>query len=84
MCLLGGKGTLWGPVVGATLFHAFKEVTWTYMLGWQWVALGGFIIILVVFFQQGLMGWAQEKWPERFGLTVDKNVVANEKTEAAQ
>ena len=36
MCLLGGKGTLWGPVVGATLFHAFKEVTWTYMLGWQW------------------------------------------------
>lgn len=84
MCLLGGKGTLWGPVVGATLFHAFKEITWTYLLGWQWVALGGFIIILVVFFQQGLMGWAQEKWPERFGLTVDKNVVANEKTEAAQ
>ncbi len=84
MCLLGGKGTLWGPVVGATLFHTFKEVTWTYMLGWQWVALGGFIVILVVFFQQGLMGWAQEKWPERFGLTVDKNVVAHEKPEAAQ
>ncbi|MCH8237852.1 MAG: branched-chain amino acid ABC transporter permease, partial [Proteobacteria bacterium] len=48
MCLLGGKGTLWGPVIGATLFHAFKEVTWIYMLGWQWVMLGGLIIVSVV------------------------------------
>ncbi len=83
MCLLGGKGTLWGPVVGATLFHTFKEVTWTYMLGWQWVALGTLIVVLVVFFQQGIMGWAQDKWPERFGLTVDDNIVAQDKTEAA-
>ena len=84
MCLLGGKGTLWGPVIGATLFHTFKEVTWTYMLGWQWVALGTLIIVLVVFFQQGVMGWLQEQWPERFGITVDDDVVAHEKTEAAQ
>ena len=73
MCLLGGKGTLWGPVVGATLFHTFKEVTWTYMLGWQWVALGTLIIVLVVFFQQGIMGWVQEKWPARFGIIVDRS-----------
>ena len=76
MCLLGGKGTLWGPVVGATLFHAFKEVTWTYMLGWQWVMLGSLIIILVVFFQQGLIGWMQEKWPEMFGIEIDEGTVA--------
>ena len=25
MAILGGKGTLWGPLVGATLFHLFKE-----------------------------------------------------------
>ncbi|MCP4247710.1 MAG: branched-chain amino acid ABC transporter permease, partial [bacterium] len=43
MALLGGKGTLWGPVLGATLFHVIKETTWTYMLGWQWVALGALI-----------------------------------------
>jgi hypothetical protein len=40
MVLLGGKGTLWGPVIGAVIFHALKEVTWTYLLGWQFVALG--------------------------------------------
>jgi len=78
MCLLGGKGTLWGPVIGATVFHAFKEVTWTYMLGWQWVALGTLIIVNVVFFQQGIMGWMQETWPEKFGLVVDDGLAAEE------
>ena len=76
MALLGGKGTLWGPVIGATLFHVIKEVTWTYMLGWQWVALGALIIVNVVFFQQGIMGWAQDKWPELFGVTVDTETIA--------
>ncbi len=72
MALLGGKGTLWGPVLGATLFHVIKEVTWTHLLGWQWVALGLLIIINVVYFQQGILGWAQEKWPEFFGIKVEE------------
>ncbi|MDP4796102.1 MAG: branched-chain amino acid ABC transporter permease [Rhodospirillales bacterium] len=71
MTLLGGKGTLWGPVLGAVLFHTLKEVTWTYFLGWQWVALGMLIIINVVFFQQGIMGWLMEKYPEKFGIVVE-------------
>ncbi|MFT5503653.1 MAG: branched-chain amino acid transport system permease protein [Gammaproteobacteria bacterium] len=73
--LLGGKGTLWGPVVGAILFHVFKEVTWNYFLGWQWVALGALIIVTVVYFQDGVMGYLQYKKPEWFGIKVDeKNV----------
>ena len=76
MALLGGKGTLWGPVIGATLFHVVKEVTWTYLLGWQWVALGLLIVVNVVFFQEGIMGWMQRKWPERFGITVDQRMSA--------
>lgn len=76
MSLLGGKGTLWGPVIGATLFHIVKEVTWTYLLGWQWVALGLLIVVNVVFFQQGIMGWMQTRWPERFGIQVDTSMSA--------
>ncbi len=71
MALLGGKGTLWGPVLGATLFHFIKELTWTYLLGWQWVALGLLIVLNVVFFQEGIMGWMQRRWPEQFGVKVD-------------
>ena len=72
MCLLGGKGTLWGPVIGAVLFHTGKELTWTYLLGWQWVALGLLIILTVIFFPRGIMGWAHEQWPEFFGIEVER------------
>jgi branched-chain amino acid transport system permease protein len=71
MTLLGGKGTLWGPVLGATLLYTLKEVTWTYLLGWQWIALGLLIIVNVVYFQQGILGWLRERRPEWFGITVD-------------
>ncbi len=70
MVLLGGKGTFWGPVVGAIIFHVIKEVTWTYFLGWQFVALGLLIVIIVVYFQQGIVGWLMEKYPDRFGVRV--------------
>lgn len=72
MTLLGGKGTLWGPVLGATLLYALKEVTWTYLLGWQWVALGLLIIVNAVYFQQGILGWLRERRPAWFGVTVGK------------
>ena len=72
MAILGGKGTLWGPLVGATIFHLFKEGFWTYFLGWQYVALGVLIIVIVVYFPEGVMGWLREKYPERFGEVVDE------------
>ncbi len=52
------------------LFHVVKEATWTYFLGWQWVALGLLIIVNVVYFQQGILGWARDRWPELFGIKV--------------
>lgn len=66
MTLLGGKGTLWGPVIGATLFYTLREVTWTYLLGWQYIALGALIIFNVVYFQQGILGWLRARRPAWF------------------
>lgn len=71
--LLGGKGTLWGPVIGAIMFQVFKEVTWTYLLGWQWVALGALIIVTVVYFKDGVMGWLVRTRPEWFGIRVEES-----------
>ena len=72
MAILGGKGTIWGPVIGAAIFQVLKEVFWTYLLGWQRVALGLMIVLIVVFFPQGILGWAREKFPERFGHRIDR------------
>jgi len=66
MAILGGSGTLWGPVIGAVVFHVTQELFWTYLLGWQRVALGVLIVLIVVFFPQGILGWLRERWPKRF------------------
>ena len=65
MAILGGKGTLWGPVLGAAVFHIAQELLWTHLLGWQRVALGVIIVAIVVFFPQGILGWARTRWPAR-------------------
>jgi branched-chain amino acid transport system permease protein len=76
MAILGGKGTLWGPVIGAVIFHLTQELFWTYLFGWQRVALGALIVAIVVFFPMGIMGWMRERWPERFGYRVEKSQAA--------
>ena len=73
MAILGGKGTIWGPVIGAAIFHTTQELFWTFLLGWQRVALGAFIVLIVVFFPQGIMGWLRERMPERFGHRVEES-----------
>ena len=72
MAILGGKGTIWGPVIGAAVFHITQELFWTYLFGWQRVALGLMIVVIVVFFPLGIMGWARERWPDRFGEKIEE------------
>jgi len=83
MTLLGGKGTLWGPIVGATLFYTVRELTWTYLLGWQYIALGVLIIVNVVYFQQGILGWLQARRPHWFGIYVEEQPEKVAKAEGA-
>jgi len=65
MAILGGRGSLWGPVVGAVIFHATQELFWTYLLGWQRVALGLLIVAIVLFFPQCIVGWVRERRARR-------------------
>jgi len=69
MAILGGKGTLWGPVIGATLFHLTQELFWTYLLNWQRVALGVLIVLIVVLFPTGIMGWLRDDNPKPRRIT---------------
>lgn len=65
MAITGGKGRLWGPVVGAVVFHFTQELFWTLLLGWQRVALGLLIILIVLFFPEGILGWIAQRFPQR-------------------
>lgn len=84
MAILGGKGTLWGPVIGAIVFQVVKEATWTYLLGWQRVALGLLIVLIVVFFPQGIMGYLRERFPAWFGYRVEGETGTDEARETAR
>jgi len=66
MAILGGRGTMWGPVIGAIIFHVTQEIFWTYLLGWQRVAMGVLIVAIVLFFPRGIIGWLRQTWPARF------------------
>ena len=56
---------------GAAVFLFFQELFWTYLLGWQRVALGLLIVVIVVSFPQGIMGYARQRKPEWFGEIIE-------------
>ena len=73
-------GGVWGPIIGAIVFQITKELFWTFLLGWQRVALGLLIVLIVVFFPEGIMGFLRQRFPERFGHRVDEALVREEQT----
>lgn len=79
MALLGGSGTLAGPIVGAVVFQVTKELFWTYLLGWQRVALGLLIVAVAVFFPSGIVGFVRERMSGRGG-DPEESVPAKEKS----
>ena len=55
MVLLGGAGTLLGPIVGAAGFVLMEEFFWASFLEWNRAALGILIVFLIFFLPHGLL-----------------------------
>jgi branched-chain amino acid transport system permease protein len=55
MCLLGGAGSVLGPVVGAAAFILLEEFFWTNFLDYNRAILGAVIVILIFFLPGGLL-----------------------------
>ncbi|AHG04921.1 branched-chain amino acid ABC transporter permease [Halobacterium sp. DL1] len=60
MALMGGSGTVAGPVIGAFGLHTVIEYVETAFVGWQLVVLGVAIIVTVISFPQGVVGTLRE------------------------
>jgi len=60
MALLGGSGTVAGPVLGAFGLHTVIVVVDTLATGWQLVLLGVTVIVTVVAFPEGVVGTLRE------------------------
>lgn len=56
MVLLGGPGTLLGPVIGAASFVVIEQTVWSRFLDFNQAALGIVIVLLIFFLPGGLLG----------------------------
>ena len=61
MALLGGAGTIAGPVLGAAGLHLAITVIDTLFAGWQLAVVGGVIIATVIAFPDGVVGFLHER-----------------------
>jgi branched-chain amino acid transport system permease protein len=61
MVISGGTGTLLGPVIGATLVVAMKNVASAYIERWNFV-LGAIFVAIVVFMPDGLVPGVARLW----------------------
>lgn len=64
MVLLGGLGTIFGPVIGAVLYLALEELVWRNFLTVHAAVLGALIVALVLFLPNGV-GAMFRQWRKR-------------------
>jgi branched-chain amino acid transport system permease protein len=67
MCLLGGPGTVLGPVIGTAAFTLLEEVFWANFLDYNRAILGVVIVILIFFLPGGLLGLSYREVVSRLG-----------------
>jgi branched-chain amino acid transport system permease protein len=65
MVVIGGLGTIEGPIVGAIIFWALNKYFSDYGT-WYLMGLGVLAIFTTIFFKKGLWGLVQEKYDLRF------------------
>ncbi|PLX71861.1 MAG: branched-chain amino acid ABC transporter permease [Azoarcus sp.] len=55
MVMLGGIGTVYGPIVGAATFVLMEETIWAYFLDYNQAILGIVIVLLLLFMPGGFL-----------------------------
>jgi branched-chain amino acid transport system permease protein len=68
MSMLGGKGTVIGPIVGAVLLYGAQEATWVNFPTAHLIAYGLFIVLVARFLPRGLIGFAVDRSWARKGM----------------
>ena len=62
MALFGGKGTIWGPVLGAVTLFVFQELVWARFLYLHQILFGAIIVFVVLLMPNGILGVLQERY----------------------
>jgi branched-chain amino acid transport system permease protein len=63
--LIGGLGTLWGPVLGAVIFYAVQDYLQTSYPTFHLLVYGVLLLVILLFEPKGLAGVAARVWAWR-------------------
>ncbi len=61
--MLGGIGTVIGPVIGATVLYWLKEILWANFLDFHLIVQGVLLIVIVLYIPRGLVGLFDTRGP---------------------
>lgn len=61
MGILGGPGTLWGPLLGAIIIVLVKDVASLLTIHWLLI-MGAFYVIIIIYMPQGIGGIIKRRW----------------------
>ncbi len=66
--MLGGLGTVTGPVIGATVIYWMRDVIWANFLQFHLIVQGLVLILIVLFLPEGIVGTLRD----RSGTTIGR------------
>lgn len=72
MTMLGGLGTVAGPVIGAALIYWLRDVVWANFLQFHLIAQGVLLILIVLFVPEGIMGTLGDRSGTTLGRLLGK------------
>lgn len=72
MMLLGGMGTIFGPILGATIVELTSELVWGSLLEFHFGVLGGIFVIVALFIPKGLI-WLFDSKIDAFKHNLSKS-----------
>src|SRR5918912_1491386 len=78
ICLIGGAGTVWGPVIGTFTLYAVQEALTEFFGAGDWrpVFFGAFVILLILFLPRGIYQFFSGRTPVRWRVFW-RNLLAN-------
>ena len=56
MVMLGGMGTIFGPLIGGILYVVLREFVWASFINWHSGILGMIIVAVIYFLPEGVLG----------------------------
>lgn len=68
MAMVGGKGTVVGPILGAVLIYSVQEIVWVKFPSAHLIAFGIFLILAARFMPRGIVGVAIDRGWVRKGM----------------